>query len=109
MAGSQVLVLVSKAAHCLNDLLFRQRGGELPIEARAHHTYTRTHACKRARARLHTLSPFPLSLSLVLPLSLPPVYSSSIQKILSHRHSLFASPSLPPSLSFHVPLSHLPR
>jgi formyltetrahydrofolate deformylase len=26
------LVLVSKAAHCLNDILFRQRSGQLPIE-----------------------------------------------------------------------------
>jgi formyltetrahydrofolate deformylase len=26
------LVLVSKAAHCLNDLLFRQRSGHIPIE-----------------------------------------------------------------------------
>ncbi|WP_066518035.1 formyltetrahydrofolate deformylase [Curtobacterium ammoniigenes] len=28
----RTLVLVSTAAHCLNDLLFRQRGGQLPIE-----------------------------------------------------------------------------
>jgi len=28
----RTLVLVSKAAHCLNDLLFRQRSGHLPIE-----------------------------------------------------------------------------
>lgn len=28
----RTLVLVSKAAHCLNDLLFRQRSGNLPIE-----------------------------------------------------------------------------
>ena len=28
----RTLVLVSKAAHCLNDLLFRQRAGQLPIE-----------------------------------------------------------------------------
>lgn len=28
----QTLILVSKAAHCLNDLLFRQRAGQLPIE-----------------------------------------------------------------------------
>lgn len=28
----RTLVLASKAAHCLNDLLFRWRGGELPIE-----------------------------------------------------------------------------
>jgi formyltetrahydrofolate deformylase len=28
----RTLVLVSKAAHCLNDLLFRQRSGQLPIE-----------------------------------------------------------------------------
>ena len=27
----KTLVLVSKAAHCLNDLLFRQRSGQLPI------------------------------------------------------------------------------
>lgn len=27
----RTLVLVSKAAHCLNDLLFRQRSGQLPI------------------------------------------------------------------------------
>ncbi len=25
-------MLVSKAGHCLNDLLYRQRGGQLPIE-----------------------------------------------------------------------------
>jgi formyltetrahydrofolate deformylase len=28
----RTLILVSKAAHCLNDLLFRQRAGQLPIE-----------------------------------------------------------------------------
>jgi formyltetrahydrofolate deformylase len=28
----RTLVLVSKAAHCLNDLLFRQRSGHLPVE-----------------------------------------------------------------------------
>lgn len=28
----RTLVLVSKAAHCLNDLLFRQRAGHLPVE-----------------------------------------------------------------------------
>ncbi|GGL01424.1 formyltetrahydrofolate deformylase [Curtobacterium luteum] len=28
----RTLVLVSKAGHCLNDLLYRQRGGQLPIE-----------------------------------------------------------------------------
>jgi formyltetrahydrofolate deformylase len=28
----RTLVLVSKAAHCLNDILFRQRSGQLPIE-----------------------------------------------------------------------------
>ena len=28
----KTLVLVSKAAHCLNDMLFRQRSGQLPIE-----------------------------------------------------------------------------
>lgn len=28
----RTLVLVSKAAHCLNDLLFRQRAGQLPID-----------------------------------------------------------------------------
>ncbi|MBP6043801.1 MAG: formyltetrahydrofolate deformylase [Rhodoluna sp.] len=28
----KTLVLVSKAAHCLNDMLFRQRAGQLPIE-----------------------------------------------------------------------------
>jgi formyltetrahydrofolate deformylase len=28
----RTLVLVSKSAHCLNDILFRQRGGQLPIE-----------------------------------------------------------------------------
>jgi formyltetrahydrofolate deformylase len=28
----RTLVLVSKAAHCMNDLLFRQRAGQLPIE-----------------------------------------------------------------------------
>lgn len=28
----KTLVLVSKAAHCLNDLLFRQRSGQLPIQ-----------------------------------------------------------------------------
>ena len=28
----KTLVLVSKAAHCLNDLLFRQRAGQLPAE-----------------------------------------------------------------------------
>ena len=31
----RTLVLVSKAAHCLNDLLFRQRSGLLPIEVPA--------------------------------------------------------------------------
>jgi formyltetrahydrofolate deformylase len=28
----RTLVLVSKAAHCLNDLLFRQRAGQLPVQ-----------------------------------------------------------------------------
>ncbi len=28
----RTLVLVSKSAHCLNDILFRQRSGQLPIE-----------------------------------------------------------------------------
>jgi formyltetrahydrofolate deformylase len=28
----KTVVLVSKAAHCLNDILFRQRSGQLPIE-----------------------------------------------------------------------------
>ena len=28
----KTLVLVSKSAHCLNDLLFRQRAGQLPVE-----------------------------------------------------------------------------
>lgn len=28
----RTLVLVSKAAHCLNDLLFRQRAGQLPVD-----------------------------------------------------------------------------
>ena len=28
----KTLVLVSKAAHCLNDMLFRQRAGQLPVE-----------------------------------------------------------------------------
>jgi formyltetrahydrofolate deformylase len=28
----KTLVLVSKAGHCLNDMLFRQRSGQLPIE-----------------------------------------------------------------------------
>ena len=28
----KTLVLVSKSAHCLNDILFRQRSGQLPIE-----------------------------------------------------------------------------
>ena len=28
----RTLVLVSKAAHCLNDILFRERSGQLPIE-----------------------------------------------------------------------------
>ena len=28
----KTLVLVSKSAHCLNDILFRQRGGQLPVE-----------------------------------------------------------------------------
>ncbi|WP_422785366.1 formyltetrahydrofolate deformylase [Ruicaihuangia caeni] len=28
----RTLVLVSKAGHCLNDLLFRQRAGQLPVE-----------------------------------------------------------------------------
>ena len=28
----RTLVLVSTAAHCLNDLLFRQRAGQLPVE-----------------------------------------------------------------------------
>ena len=31
-ARSRVLVMVSKFAHCLNDLLFRSRIGELPME-----------------------------------------------------------------------------
>ena len=29
---TRTLVLASKAAHCLNDLLFRQRAGQLPVE-----------------------------------------------------------------------------
>jgi len=29
---AKTLVLVSKAAHCLNDILFRQRAGQLPVE-----------------------------------------------------------------------------
>lgn len=28
----KTLVLVSKSAHCLNDILFRQRAGQLPVE-----------------------------------------------------------------------------
>jgi formyltetrahydrofolate deformylase len=28
----KTLVLVSKSAHCLNDILFRQRSGQLPVE-----------------------------------------------------------------------------
>lgn len=28
----KTLILVSKSAHCLNDLLFRQRAGQLPVE-----------------------------------------------------------------------------
>ena len=28
----KTLVLVSKSAHCLNDMLFRQRAGQLPVE-----------------------------------------------------------------------------
>jgi formyltetrahydrofolate deformylase len=28
----KTLILVSKSAHCLNDILFRQRGGQLPVE-----------------------------------------------------------------------------
>ena len=31
----KTLLLVSKASHCLNDLLFRQRAGQLPIEVPA--------------------------------------------------------------------------
>ena len=31
----KTLVLASKAAHCLNDMLFRQRAGQLPIEVPA--------------------------------------------------------------------------
>jgi formyltetrahydrofolate deformylase len=31
----KTLVLVSKAGHCLNDMLFRQRAGQLPIEVQA--------------------------------------------------------------------------
>jgi len=31
----KTLVLVSKSAHCLNDILFRQRSGQLPIEVPA--------------------------------------------------------------------------
>src|SRR5690606_28992429 len=31
----RTLVLVSKEAHCLSDLLFRQRGGRVPIDVRA--------------------------------------------------------------------------
>ena len=31
----KTLVLVSKSAHCLNDILFRQRAGQLPIEVPA--------------------------------------------------------------------------
>jgi len=31
----RTLVLVSKSAHCLNDMLFRQRSGQLPIEVPA--------------------------------------------------------------------------
>jgi formyltetrahydrofolate deformylase len=31
-AKMKTLVLVSKSAHCLNDLLFRQRAGQLPVE-----------------------------------------------------------------------------
>ena len=31
----KTLILVSKSAHCLNDLMFRQRNGQLPIEVPA--------------------------------------------------------------------------
>ena len=31
----KTLVLVSKSAHCLNDILFRQRAGQLPIDVPA--------------------------------------------------------------------------
>ena len=31
----KTLILVSKSAHCLNDMLFRQRSGQLPIEVPA--------------------------------------------------------------------------
>jgi len=31
----RTLVLVSKSAHCLNDLLFRQRSGQLPVEIKS--------------------------------------------------------------------------
>jgi formyltetrahydrofolate deformylase len=31
----KTLVLVSKSAHCLNDILFRQRSGQLPVEVPA--------------------------------------------------------------------------
>jgi formyltetrahydrofolate deformylase len=31
----RTLVLVSKAAHCLNDMLFRERAGQLPVEPRS--------------------------------------------------------------------------
>ncbi|NUR81814.1 MAG: formyltetrahydrofolate deformylase, partial [Dermatophilaceae bacterium] len=34
-AKRRVLVMVSKFAHCLNDLLFRSRVGELPMEIAA--------------------------------------------------------------------------
>ncbi|GAA2525633.1 formyltetrahydrofolate deformylase [Rarobacter incanus] len=31
----RTIIMVSKAAHCLNDLLFRQRAGDIPIEVAA--------------------------------------------------------------------------
>jgi formyltetrahydrofolate deformylase len=31
----KTLVLVSKSAHCLNDILFRQRAGQLPVDVQA--------------------------------------------------------------------------
>ena len=51
-AKRRVLVMVSKFAHCLNDLLFRARIGELPIEIAA---VVSNHPDHRALVEWHTI------------------------------------------------------
>lgn len=44
----RVLIMVSKIGHCLNDLLFRMKTGQLRIEVNKHFTHTCTCTCTHA-------------------------------------------------------------